>query len=298
MLADMLESAGWASKTRIRNGRLTRLTKLLSYRHRIAAILRRAVKLGLPGYFRRSAMTTASRNVRVGHRALSIRPRASACLRLTPFPTGCVSCADREKSAPKWIADMPLADVLPFLAAWARNPLGVAAVAPSGPAVAALMTRDINARTGPVIELGPGTGPFTYALLDRGVSEQDLTLIEYGSDFLPLLQTRFPKARVLWMDAAWLDKYPLFEEASVGAVISGLGILTMPPRKVIAILTGAFSYLRPDGAFYQITYGPRCPVSDAILDRLNLEATRIGQTLRNVPPASVYRITRRKPEAV
>jgi len=192
-------------------------------------------------------------------------------------------------------ARMPAADIRSFLLSWIRNPLRVAAVAPSGPAVAALMTQDITAETGPVIELGPGTGPFTYALLDRGVRERDLTLVEYGSDFVRLLQTRFPQARVVWMDAAWLDKYKLFENAPVGAVISGLGLLTMPPHKIVAILSGAFGYLRPDGAFYQITYGPRCPVSDPILDGLGLQATCIGQTRRNVPPASVYRITRRKP---
>ncbi len=190
---------------------------------------------------------------------------------------------------------MSFADALPFFTAWIRNPLRVAAVAPSGPAVAALMTQEISAETGPVIELGPGTGPFTYALLDRGVREQDLTLVEYGSDFVRLLQVRFPRARVLWMDAAWLEKEPLFESGSVGAVVSGLGILTMAPGKVTAILKGAFRYLRSDGAFYQITYGPRCPVTDAILDDLGLEARRIGQTMRNVPPASVYRIARRKP---
>lgn len=192
---------------------------------------------------------------------------------------------------------MPLADVLPFLSAWVRNPIRVAAVAPSGPAVAALMTQEIDARTGPVIELGPGTGPFTYALLERGVREQDLTLIEYGSDFVRLLQERFPQARVLWMDASWIGKHRLFEPGAVGAVVSGLGLLTMPPRKVTAILSGAFHYLRAGGAFYQITYGPRCPVPDAVLNALDLDAVRIGQTMRNVPPASVYRIVRRQPAA-
>ncbi|SDR60008.1 Phospholipid N-methyltransferase [Rhizobiales bacterium GAS191] len=190
---------------------------------------------------------------------------------------------------------MPASDILPFFRAWVRDPLRVAAVAPSGATVAALMTKEITAETGPVMELGPGTGPFTYALLDRGVREHDLTLVEYGSDFARLLQQRFPQARVLWMDAAQLADHKLFENAPLGAVISGLGILTMPPQKVIAILSGAFGYLRAGGAFYQITYGPRCPVAKTILDRLGLKATRIGQTFRNVPPASVYRITRSEP---
>ena len=192
---------------------------------------------------------------------------------------------------------MSAADILPFFRAWVRNPLRVAAVAPSGPAVASLMAQEITADTGPVIELGPGTGVFTDALLRRGVRQRDLTLVEYGSEFIPLLQRRFPGARVLWMDAAWLKRERLFEGAPVGAVVSGLGLLIMPPEKVTAILDGAFGYLRPGGAFYQITYGPRCPVADAILDRLDLQASCIGQTFRNLPPASAYRISRRHPHA-
>ena len=50
--------------------------------------------------------------------------------------------------------------------------------------------------------------------------------------------------------------------------------------------------MRPGGAFYQFTYGPRCPVPRPILDRLGLKATRIGGTVRNIPPAGVYRISR------
>ncbi|PDT72969.1 methyltransferase domain-containing protein [Bradyrhizobium sp. C9] len=188
---------------------------------------------------------------------------------------------------------MSAADILPFVRAWVRNPLRVAAVAPSGPAISSLMTQEITADTGPVLELGPGTGVFTRALLKRGVRQQDLTLVEYGSEFIPLLQRRFPGARVLWMDAAWLRRDRLFDGAPVGAIVSGLGLLIMPPEKVTTILHGAFGYLRAGGAFYQITYGPRCPVADAILDRLDLQASCIGQTFLNLPPASVYRISRR-----
>ncbi|MGO7961755.1 SAM-dependent methyltransferase, partial [Rhizobium leguminosarum] len=54
-----------------------------------------------------------------------------------------------------------------------------------------------------------------------------------------------------------------------------------------------FSNLRPHGAFYQFTYGPQCPVPVEILDSLGLVAKRIGWTLRNIPPAAVYRISRR-----
>ena len=187
------------------------------------------------------------------------------------------------------------ADIFRFFWSWTSDPLRVAAIAPSGESLARMMTREIGPNDGPVIELGAGTGVFTKALLAQGVREQDLTLVEYGSDFMRVLQLRFPQARVLWMDAPQLAQYKLFPEANVGAVVSGLPLLSMSPRKIMSILNGAFGYLRPGGAFYQFTYGPRCPVSRPILDRLGLKAARVGGTVRNLPPAAVYRITRRQP---
>jgi phospholipid N-methyltransferase len=185
-------------------------------------------------------------------------------------------------------------DLHRFLRSWIGNPLGVAAIAPSSQSLSQLITSEISERTGPVLELGAGTGVFTRALLERGVKESDLTIVEYGSDFARLLEVRYPKARVIWMDAAQLARFKLFEPQQVGAVVSGLPLLSMPPRKVMAILSGAFVYLRSNGALYQFTYGPRCPVPRKILDRLDLKATRIGGTMRNLPPAAVYRITRRR----
>lgn len=189
-------------------------------------------------------------------------------------------------------------DALRFFRAWVGNPLGVAAVAPSGEALARLMTQEIRPANGPILELGAGTGVFTRALLARGVRESDLTLVESGSDFMRLLQLRFPQARVLWMDAGHLANYALFDGSGAGAVVSGLPLLSMSPRKVMAILSGALSHMRPGASFYQFTYGPRCPVPRAILDRLGLKATRVGRTIRNLPPAAVYRISRRQPMAV
>jgi phospholipid N-methyltransferase len=185
-------------------------------------------------------------------------------------------------------------DFFQFFRSWISDPLRVAAIAPSGESLGRVMTQEILPSDGPVLELGAGTGVFTKALLARGIRESDLTLVEYGSDFMRMLQFRFPSARVLWMDASQLGQYDLFLDAPVGAVVSGLPLLSMSPRKVVSILAGAFSHIRPGGAFYQFTYGPRCPVPRPILDRLGLKATRIG-TVRNLPPASVYRITRRQP---
>jgi phosphatidylethanolamine/phosphatidyl-N-methylethanolamine N-methyltransferase len=184
-------------------------------------------------------------------------------------------------------------DVLSFFRSWTRDPLQVGAIVPSGEVLAEVISSEIRAGCGPVIELGPGTGVFTRALLARGVKECDLTLVESNTDFVPLLQARFPEARVLSMDAARLNPLDLRANEKVAAVISGLPLLAMSPRKVFAILAAAFGCLRSGGALYQFTYGLSCPVRRPYLDRLGLKAARVGRAIRNVPPATVYRISRR-----
>lgn len=182
-----------------------------------------------------------------------------------------------------------------FFGAWLADPWRVAAIAPSGPALARLMTREVVSGAGSILELGPGTGAFTRALLDRGVGERELTLVECDAKFARLLEAQFPAARVLHMDATQLSRQRIFPDATVAAALSGLPLLSMSPRQVIHLLAGVFRSLRPGGAFYQFTYGPRCPVPRAILNRLGLRATLVGWTARNLPPAAVYRLTRRPP---
>jgi phosphatidylethanolamine/phosphatidyl-N-methylethanolamine N-methyltransferase len=189
---------------------------------------------------------------------------------------------------------MKLRETLTFLRALSSDPGLVGAIAPSGAALARLITSEIGHHSGPIVEFGPGTGVFTQALLAQGVREEDLTLVEYRSDFAKLLQERFPRARVLRIDAGSLHKHDLFQNAPVGAIVSGLPLLNMPSRKIVRILSGAFRYMRPRGAFYQFTYGPRCPVPRTFLDRLGLRASCLGRALVNIPPAAVYRITRRE----
>lgn len=190
---------------------------------------------------------------------------------------------------------MVASDTLSFIKAWATAPLKIGSIAPSGSSLAALMTQDIGPETGKVLELGAGTGVFTKALLSRGVREQDLTLIEFNADFAHLLRCRYPAARVLELDAAALRHVPLFCGPEVGAVVSGLPFLAIPPRQTSSILEGVFSNLRPEGAMYLFTYGFRCPIDQTLLDRLDLEVSRVGHTFRNIPPAAVYRIVRMKP---
>ncbi|MBL8584468.1 MAG: hypothetical protein JNL61_19875 [Rhizobiaceae bacterium] len=179
-------------------------------------------------------------------------------------------------------------DALLFLRSWIRTPLRVAAVAPSGRALARLMASEMSPECAPVLELGAGTGVFTRALLARGLAQRDLTLIEQDAAFATLLRARFPQACVLRMDAAGLgDEH---RPVPFGAAVSGLPLLSMPQAKVARILASVFSTMRHGASLYQFTYGPRCPVHAATMQELGLTSHRVGLAMANLPPATVYRI--------
>lgn len=76
-----------------------------------------------------------------------------------------------------------------------------------------------------------------------------MTLVEYSQVFAGWLNSRFPGARVLSMDAARLQDLEFPPETSVGAIVSGLQLLTMPARKVMNILEGVFRHLQPGAHF-------------------------------------------------
>ncbi len=180
-----------------------------------------------------------------------------------------------------------------FLREWITAPCSVAAILPSGRALSSIITSELSERTGRVLELGPGTGAFTRAMIDKGVREKNLILLEYNQTFASLLTQRFPHASVLQMDVTDLESVPRFDGACVDAVVCGLGFLNMPAHQVAAIVRGAFLHLKPGGRMYLFTYGFKCSVPAHILDALDLEAVKVGRTYWNVPPATTYRLQRR-----
>jgi phosphatidylethanolamine/phosphatidyl-N-methylethanolamine N-methyltransferase len=123
-----------------------------------------------------------------------------------------------------------------FFLAWIRDPRRIAAIAPSSPWLAAAMTASIAPTCAPVIELGPGTGVFTDALLERGVPEHRLALVELGDEFLDALRTRYPRATLVRQDASRLGSIQFFGGELAGAVVSGLPLLSMPPARVRRVL--------------------------------------------------------------
>lgn len=176
---------------------------------------------------------------------------------------------------------------------WVNDPQRVGSVAATGGPLARRMADLVLPCEGPLIELGAGTGAFAQALLQRGLPQHRLALIEWGSEFAEFLRLTYPEATVLGL-GAW-GTTELFRGEKAGAVICSLPMHALPVRQVSAILAGAFGYLRPGGAFYQIGFGPRFPIRSDILERLGLEVERLGTVPDNTPAASIHRITRWSP---
>jgi phospholipid N-methyltransferase len=183
---------------------------------------------------------------------------------------------------------------LVFAHSWAAHPVRVGAIAPSSRWLARLITSEITPALAPVMELGPGTGVFTRALLGRGLREDQLILVECDQRFVRLLQLDYPDAWIVQLNAARLGTLRILGGEPLGAVVSGLPLLSMSMRQRIAILEFAFRHLRRGASYYQFTYGMRCPVPRPVLERLGLKATRMGSTWLNAPPATVYRICARR----
>lgn len=189
-----------------------------------------------------------------------------------------------------------------FFRQWLKNPLGVAAVSPSSPQLARQMIAALPPKSSRLIELGGGTGAITGELLRHGIAPSDLLVLELNEAMHQTLRQRFPDIRLHLANAADVNRLAsasgFLEAGPADAVVSGLGLLSMPRPLQREIVAEAFACLRPDGRFVQFTYGPASPVAREVLEELGLSARRVSFTWWNVPPATVYVYERLRSHAV
>lgn len=178
-----------------------------------------------------------------------------------------------------------------FLRRWLANPLRIGAIAPSAPALARRMARETLLHDGEVVvELGPGTGSVTRALIAAGVPEDRLVLVERDAELQDHLAHRFPRALLLRGDARRiLTLLPVELHGRVSTVVSSLPLVSLPRRVRDDIVTGAFAVLAPHGRFVQYTYGLFSPLPHK---SFGLEGRKVAFAGINLPPASVWRYTR------
>jgi phosphatidylethanolamine/phosphatidyl-N-methylethanolamine N-methyltransferase len=177
-------------------------------------------------------------------------------------------------------------DEFRFFRSWVEKPLAIGAVTPSGKALARTMASYIDPSIcGPIIELGPGTGPVTAALVAQGVEPDRLVLVEFNPTFCRLLRQRYPTATVVQGDAYGLKRLltgSVHEPAA--AVVSGLPLFTKPLKFRLRLLYEAFSLMAPSAPFVQFTYAAYSPIPRA----LDITAQPSERIWTNIPPARVW----------
>ncbi|MCB1411688.1 MAG: methyltransferase [Xanthobacteraceae bacterium] len=180
-----------------------------------------------------------------------------------------------------------LDDEVRFLRSWIEKPLHMGAVMPSGRVLARTMAQyvDVQAR-GPVIELGPGTGAITSALIEYGIDPARLVLVEYDPGFCALLRDRYPQATVVQGDAYAL-RDSLFGTLAepAAAVVSGLPLVTKPMLTRLKLIRDAFAALSPGAPFIQFTYSVTPPIPKSLPGVTTQASERIWM---NLPPARVW----------
>ncbi len=183
----------------------------------------------------------------------------------------------------------PLEDEARFLRSWLERPLVTGAVTPSGRMLARTMASYVDPQqAGPVIELGPGTGPVTEALIRRGVPAERLILVEFNPDFCRLLSRRFPGVTVIRGDA-----YDI--RATLGSVlsepgaatISSLPLFTKPLEQRLDLLNAVHDLMRPGSPFIQFTYAVVPPIP-AKCEVGSYTAAPSNRVWLNLPPARVW----------
>ncbi|HVD83837.1 MAG TPA: rRNA adenine N-6-methyltransferase family protein [Bradyrhizobium sp.] len=180
-----------------------------------------------------------------------------------------------------------LDDEVRFLRSWIEKPLHMGAVMPSGRVLARTMAQYVDIDSSePVVELGPGTGAITSALIEHGVDQKRLVLVEYNPGFCALLRDRYPHAKVVQGDAyALRDSLWNMLSAPASAVVSGLPLVTKPMLTRLKLIRDAFVALAPGAPFVQFTYSVAPPIPKS-LPGVSTEASE--RIWMNLPPARVW----------
>lgn len=174
-----------------------------------------------------------------------------------------------------------------FFKGWIDGPKSVGAILPTSAVTARRMASVINPASGlPVLELGPGTGIITKAILGRGVAPENIVSIEYSTDFYRHLKKTIPGVNFINGDAFDLETTLAdWRDRKFDAVVSAIPMLSFPMEKRIALLEDLLDRMPPGRPVVQITYSPVSPI-DARPDRFHIR--HLDFVVRNIPPAQLW----------
>jgi phosphatidylethanolamine/phosphatidyl-N-methylethanolamine N-methyltransferase len=174
-----------------------------------------------------------------------------------------------------------------FFKGWRSNMKAVGSIVPTSGITARRMASVVNPHSGlPVLELGPGTGVITKAILQKGVQPQNLVSIEYSTDFFQHLVKTYPGVDFVNGDAFDLEKtLGARKGQQFDSVVSAVPLLNFPMHMRVSLIEDLLSRIPVGRPVVQISYGPLSPVV-AMPDRYQI--SHYDFVVRNIPPAQLW----------
>ena len=185
-------------------------------------------------------------------------------------------------------------DELKFFKGWIDKPKAVGSIVPTSSIAARRMASVVNPRSGlPVLEVGPGTGVVTRAILALGVKPENLYLVEYSADFVDHLRELFPGVNLIQGDAFDLDRtLGELNDAVFDSVVSGVPLLNFPVAQRVRYVESLLDRIPAGRPIMQLTYGPLSPVPPG---RGSYKVEHYDFVLRNIPPTQLWAYRRPLP---
>ncbi|AZO65160.1 MULTISPECIES: phospholipid N-methyltransferase PmtA [unclassified Mesorhizobium] len=178
-------------------------------------------------------------------------------------------------------------DELKFFKGWIDKPKAVGSIVPTSSITARKMASVVNPKSGlPVLEVGPGTGVITRAILAQGVKPENLYAVEYSPDFVRHLRRLYPGVNVIEGDAFNLDA-TLGDKSSLtfDSVVSGVPLLNFPVAQRIAYVESLLDRIPTGRPIVQLTYGPMSPIPPG---RGDYTVEHFHFVIRNIPPTQLW----------
>ena len=177
---------------------------------------------------------------------------------------------------------------LAFLQGFLQHPREVGSIIPSSRFLERRIVRSADVGNAKVIvELGPGTGGTTRAILRAMDPSARLLALEVNPRFVELLR-EMPDPRLIAHHGSAADIGEALDHYGLGSpdlVLSGIPFSTMPRGVGMEILRSVDSVLGSGGRF--VAYQVRDRVEN--LGREVFGRARVQTVLLNVPPMRVYR---------
>jgi phosphatidylethanolamine/phosphatidyl-N-methylethanolamine N-methyltransferase len=178
-------------------------------------------------------------------------------------------------------------DEIRFIRGMMSTPKTVGAIMPTSARMAARMASIIDTGSGlPVLELGPGTGVITKAILDKGVAPENLVSVEYSGEFVRHLRGKYPGVNFINGDAFSLaETLESYRGQKFDCVISGIPLLNFPMHQRVKLVEDLLKLVPVGRPVVQFSYGPVSPVV-ARPDSYTIK--HFDFIVRNIPPAQIW----------